>query len=196
MGIDNDTNTADDASQAEHRRFLNAVEEQATQEQQVNHSRRKFLKGVGTVGAAAAATTGGVALGKASWGGESLKDAFGDFFQDHYKRMTPEEIQDALARIERKAKRRFGVDITCENTPPKDGVVFGYALNIAKCQGYRDCVEACVKENNHGRESQMQYIRVVELDHGDLNLENSNHHDLVLPRGCTAFVIRAHDCSP
>jgi len=105
-----------------------------------------------------------------------MQDAFGSFFQDQYKRMTPEEIEEALARIERKAKRRFGVDIKCEDTPPIPGVVFGYALNISKCKGYRDCVYACVKENNLGRDSQIQYIRVLEMDKNTRNLENSEHY--------------------
>ena len=82
----------------------------------VSHSRRKFLKGIGTITAAAGAT----ASMKPAWGGATLQDAMGDFFQDHYQRMTPEEMADALARIERKAQRKFGREITCGNTPPLD----------------------------------------------------------------------------
>ncbi len=153
----------------EHRRLLDAIDEHATEP---DHSRRKFLKGLGHVGAATAA-----ASSMPAWGGSSLGDAFGDFFQDHYQRMTPDEIQQALARIERKAQRRYGVDITCENTPPQPGVVFGYALNISRCKGYRDCVSACVKENNHGRDPEStQYIRVLEMEKGSRDLEHSEHY--------------------
>ncbi|MHC4316801.1 MAG: 4Fe-4S dicluster domain-containing protein, partial [Planctomycetota bacterium] len=53
---------------------------------------------------------------------------------------------------------------------------FGYAINISKCKGYRDCVYACVKENNLGRDSQMQYIRVLEMEQGTHNLEKSDHY--------------------
>lgn len=134
----------------------------------VSHSRRNFVKGLGAVGVAAA--TG------PAWGGATLREAMGDFFQDHYQRMSREEIDDALARIERKAERQFGKAITCENTPALPGVVFGYALNISKCKGYRDCVKACVKENNLGRGGQMEYIRVLELDKGDRDLERANHY--------------------
>jgi len=141
-----------------------------------DHARRKFLKGAGAVTGAAAATASGTAAGTMAWGGASLKDALGDFFQTHYRRMTPEEIQDALDRIERKARRKFGVDIRCKNTPPQEGVLFGYAINLSKCRGYRDCVNACVKENNHDRSSQMQYIRVLEMDQGSMNLEASDHY--------------------
>ena len=138
-------------------------------------SRRTFLKGVaaaGVAGTAVAATAAGVP----SWGGESMQDALGGFFQDQYQKMTDEEMADALSRIERNAKRKFGVDISCEDTPPIEGVVFGYAINISKCKGYRDCVHACVKENNLGRDSQMQYIRVLEFTKGTRKLESADHY--------------------
>ncbi|MBL8541869.1 MAG: 4Fe-4S dicluster domain-containing protein, partial [Betaproteobacteria bacterium] len=137
-----------------------------------SHYRRRFLKGLGVVGVAAA----GAGPARAAWGGSTFQDALGDFFQDHYQRMTPEEMKDALARIERKAQRKFGVDITCVDTPPIPGVVFGYALNISKCKGYRDCVYGCIRENNQGRDSQVQYIRVLQMDKGSMNLEKSEHY--------------------
>jgi len=90
--------------------------------------------------------------------------------------MSPEEIEATLKRIERKARHKFGVEITCKNTPALEGVVFGYAINIGVCRGYRDCVYGCVKENNLGRDSQVQYIRVLELDHGNMNLDESDHY--------------------
>ena len=101
-------------------------------------ARRNFLRGVG-MGAAATAA-------QPAWGGETFQDAFAQFFQKDYRRMSAEEIQAALERIERRAKRRYDVDIDCQNTPPQEGVVFGYAINISRCKGYRDCVHACVKE--------------------------------------------------
>jgi len=133
-----------------------------------DQARRSFLRGLGLGSVAAAA--------KPAWGGESFGDALADFFQKHYQRMTPEEIDETLARIERKAEQRYGVAIDCQNTPPQPGVVFGYAINIGRCKGYRDCVHACVKENNLGRDSQVQYIRVLQMDQGDSNLEHSEHY--------------------
>lgn len=159
----------------------------------ISHSRRRFLKGIGTITAAAGAT----ASMKPAWGGSTLQDAMGDFFQDHYQRMSPEEIADALSRIERKAQRKFGREIECENTPPLAGVVFGYALNISKCKGYRDCVSACVKENNLGRGGQMEYIRVVELEKGRRDLHNADHyydHDLVPQEGKEYMPIQCMQC--
>ncbi|VFN00585.1 MAG: prokaryotic molybdopterin-containing oxidoreductase family, iron-sulfur binding subunit [Candidatus Kentron sp. G] len=130
-------------------------------------SRRRFLAALGSTGAAALA---GAAVGTPAWGGSTLAEALAGFFQDHYQRMTPEEIREALARIERRAKERYGVEIRCQNTPPLPGVVFGYALNISKCKGYRECVHGCVQENNQGRGSQLQYIRVLEMDRGGMDL--------------------------
>jgi len=167
----------------------------------VNAYRRKFLKGLGLLTASAGATTAVAAAAKAatepSWGGATLRDAMGDFFQDQYQRMTPQEISEALARIERKAKRKFERDIQCENTPPIEGVVFGYALNISKCQGYRDCVKACVEENNLGRDGQMEYIRVLELDKNDRNLHNADHYynpELVPQAGKEYMPVQCMQC--
>lgn len=136
----------------------------------VDHYRRKFLQRLGLTTAVA------VGAGKArlAWGGRTLGDTFADFFQQHYRRMTPEELQETLHRIERKAKQQYGVDITCTDTPPLEGVVFGYAINITKCRGYRDCVEACVQENNLARD--IRYIQVLELDKGSLNLETADRY--------------------
>jgi Fe-S-cluster-containing dehydrogenase component len=134
-------------------------------------ARRKFLGGAVT----ATAAVGG-ATATPAWGGSTFMDAMGAFFQDHYLRMSDEEIADALGRIERRAQRQHGVDITCKDTPAQPGVVFGYALNISKCQGYRDCVSACVRENNQGRDSQLQYIRVLEMPQGSRDIEKSEHY--------------------
>ena len=131
-------------------------------------ARRNFLRNVG-VGAAAA-------VAQPAWGGQTFQDAFAGFFQKDYRRMSAEEIAEALERIERKALDRYDVTIDCQNTPPQPGVVYGYAINISRCKGYRDCVHACVKENNLGRDSQIQYIRVLQLDQGDFNLEHSDHY--------------------
>ena len=138
--------------------------------------RRKFLAGLAEVGAAGAVAATAAGPARAAWGGSTLQDAMGSLFQDHYQRMSRDEIQAALQRIERKALRKHGVEIHCEDTPPIPGVVFGYALNISKCKGYRDCVAGCLKENNQGRDSQVQYIRVLQMDRGTMNLEQSEHY--------------------
>jgi molybdopterin-containing oxidoreductase family iron-sulfur binding subunit len=136
--------------------------------------RRRFLSRVAMAGAAGTVAGGAAAAG--AWGGETLKDAFAGFFQAHYQRMTRDEIGAALARIERRAKRVHGASIGCEDVRPMPGVVFGYALNVSKCKGYRDCVQGCVRENNPGRDSQVQYIRVLQMDRGSTDLHRAEHY--------------------
>jgi Fe-S-cluster-containing dehydrogenase component len=138
-------------------------------------SRRALLKKGGLLGTLAAFFGAGGALAQqATQEDGALADAWGDFFQQHYKKLSREEIQSAIERIQRKARREYGVELEVGNDPPREGVVFGYALNISKCKGTRRCVEACVAENNQSRDSQIQYIRVLELDHGHVDLTHGN----------------------
>jgi molybdopterin-containing oxidoreductase family iron-sulfur binding subunit len=142
---------------------------------------RRLVLGAGALMGAVAALLGGrsaLAQATTAAGGaaEPLSDLLGRLFQKHYQRMSPDEVKQAVARIERRAKRQLGEDITVGTEPAMEDVVFGYALNISKCKGVRKCVEACVAENNTGRDSSMQYIRVLELDHGDMNLNRGDHY--------------------
>ena len=146
----------------------------------VGVTRRVVLAAGALVGAVAALFGGRSALaqaGKATGAdAEPLSDMLGRLFQKHYQRMSPDDVKEAVGRIERRAKRQYEADITVGTEPAMEGVVFGYALNISKCKGVRKCVEACVAENNTGRDSSMQYIRVLELDHGDMNLNRADHY--------------------
>jgi molybdopterin-containing oxidoreductase family iron-sulfur binding subunit len=142
---------------------------------------RRLVLGIGALVGAVAALFGGrsalAQAAKAAGGGdEPLSDLFGRLFQKHYQRMSPDEVKQAVARIERRAKREYGQDINVGTEPAMEGVVFGYALNISKCKGVRKCVEACIAENNTGRDSSLQYIRVLELDHGEMNLNRADHY--------------------
>ncbi|MGB9623655.1 MAG: 4Fe-4S dicluster domain-containing protein [Phycisphaerae bacterium] len=96
--------------------------------------------------------------------------------QKHYKEMTPEERQAVLDRIAREVKDRYGIRPTITDPPPMDGVEFVYALNISRCIGCRKCVHACVKENNESRAPEIQYIRVLKMEKGSIDVETSDHH--------------------
>jgi molybdopterin-containing oxidoreductase family iron-sulfur binding subunit len=151
-------------------------------------SRRDLLR---VVGAGAAAATA------ASCGSSTSSEAFADYFQQHYRKMSAEEIQSTIERLERKYAAKYGVEVDVANTPPIDGVVFGYAINISKCKGYRECVKACVLENNQSREPEIQYIRVMELDKGSMNLETADHyyeHDLVPQPGKFYLPVQCMQC--
>lgn len=143
-------------------------------------SRRSFLAKGGMLGAVAALAGTGAAVAQAEKVVQGdpgvVSDAFGSLFQKHYKKMSRKEVRAAIARIERRAKRRHGADITVGDEPPTDGVVFGFAINISKCKGLRRCAEACVAENNVGRGSSIQYIRVLELTQGGLDWDRADHY--------------------
>ena len=140
-------------------------------------SRRSLLKkgGVAGVFGALFGSTTAVAIGTVNPEHEPLADAFAAFFQRHYRRMSKDEIEAALARLEREAKRRHKTELRVTNEPPRPGVVFGHALNLSRCKGTRKCVTGCVTENNQSRTPAIQFIRVVELDNGTTDLHQSEH---------------------
>ena len=73
-------------------------------------------------------------------------------------------------------EKRFHVTPTVTDPPPLDGVEFVYGLNISRCIGCRRCVHACVKENNQSRTPEIQYIRVLEMEKGSIDVETAEHH--------------------
>ncbi len=141
-------------------------------------TRRRLLKKIGIAGFSGVAVVSGTTLAEhvTEDGVEEFSDSLASLFQSHYRRMSPEEVEATIARLQRKTKRKYGKNISIDTTHPLPNVLFGYALNISKCKGYRKCVDACVEENNQGRDTQIQYIRVLEMERGSMNLEESNHY--------------------
>lgn len=137
-------------------------------------ARRSFLRG------ATAAAGGLAALVAALNPLRELndKDEFTvqKFLQKHYKEMTQTDMEEALDRIRRQVEARYDVRPHLRDVKPLSGVEFVYALNLSRCIGCRKCVYACVNENNQSRSPQMQYIRVVEMPRGTLDMEKGNHH--------------------
>jgi hypothetical protein len=147
--------------------------------------RRKFLKGAAKLaalgGTAMLAGCGTEALGSS----EALKLRFQEFIKKNYRLMTPEEKDETVRRLERLAKMKRGVDVQMSQREPIEGVLFGYAFNVTRCEGYMECVAACVKENNLDRKSNTQYIRIFEMEHGEMTPEVGDgkyfHEVIVLP---------------
>ncbi len=131
-------------------------------------TRRSFLKGVSIAAAAGSAglVTGGCSSVASS---EEAKLKWDEFFKKNYRLMTQQEKDATVARLEKLAKLRYGLDVKMSNQEPRDNVLYGYAFNITRCKGYMDCVEACVQENNLDRRSKTQYIRLFEMDPGQLD---------------------------
>jgi Fe-S-cluster-containing dehydrogenase component len=95
--------------------------------------------------------------------------------QKYYKELTPEEMAAVLKRIENEVQARLGVRPRVRDLKPMDGVEFVYALNLTRCIGCRKCVHACVAENNPSRTPEIQYIRVLRMPHGSIDLEKADH---------------------
>ncbi len=112
-------------------------------------NRRQFL--YSAVGGLAAATLAG--------GG-----GLDELFRAHFHELTKDELQQILARLEKKYEKKFGQHVTVSATPAMEGVSFGYGLDLSRCIGCRRCVYACVKENNQSRSPQLTWIRVLEMD--------------------------------
>jgi len=158
-------------------------------------SRRSFLRG--SLGAA-----GGLAAFAAAI--SPLKDLDTEdltvekFLQKHYKEMTPEDKQRVLERIAAEVEKRYEVRPELRDLPPLDGVEFGYALHLGRCIGCRRCVHGCVAENNQSRKPEIQYIRVLEMPQGSIDVDRSNHyyHPAKVPaRGHYYMPVQCHQCA-
>lgn len=156
--------------------------------------RRDFLKaGVGTM--AALAAVGGVLEPLRSL---ATVPSAEEFLQQHYTRLSPEMLEEVLARIENEIGNRYGAEVHVGDYKPLDGVEFVYCLNLSRCNGSRRCVYACMKENNISPDHpEMAYIRVVEMPNDTLDLERGNVHydDKLVPKEASFYMpIQCHQC--
>ncbi|QXP54913.1 4Fe-4S dicluster domain-containing protein [Cellulophaga sp. HaHa_2_95] len=119
-----------------------------------------LLIGAGAVSTSCSVTTGDKSKEKAQIDWEEQ-------FKGNYKLMTDEEKQGTIERLMRSYELRTDKNISMTAENAAEDVLFGYAFNISKCQGYMNCVSACVEENNQDRNSEMQYIRIHEMKDGE-----------------------------
>ncbi|HOA60452.1 MAG: 4Fe-4S dicluster domain-containing protein [Verrucomicrobia bacterium] len=159
-------------------------------------SRRGFL------GKSAAAAAGLAALAAAMSPLRHLKEgdlpSVEDFLQKHYKEMTAAQKARALERIRERVRARHRVEAVVTDPPPMDGVEYVYGLNISRCIGCRKCVHACVAENNQSRAPELQYIRVLEMEKGSIDVETANHHYTppLVPRPDKWYMpVQCHQCA-
>ncbi len=134
-------------------------------------NRRQFITGVSTAvaGAGAALTALSPLLNARET--PTVKE----IFQKHYKKLTPEDKEIIFSRLEQKIAAQYGVQADIRDPKPLSGVTFGYALNIGRCIGCRKCAFACMKENNLSVDPQIQYIRVLKMPKGTIDLESAVH---------------------
>ena len=135
-------------------------------------SRRGFILGGVATAAGAAATAAALAPLR------HLKDrpSVEELLQSYFRELGPEDKEAVLERIRRQVEQRYGVRPNLTDPRPMDGVEFMYALSIGRCVGCRRCVHACVKENNQSRNPEIQYIRVLKMEKGTIDVEQSHHH--------------------
>ena len=128
----------------------------------------KFMRNTATAGAALASSS-------FSFGKEEKAERAGikmdEYFKSNYRMMTDEERNATIERLERLSEIDHGVKPHIKGTQAQPNTLYGYAFNISKCQGYGDCIEACVKENNQDRKTNMQYIKIFEMENGHMNME-------------------------
>ncbi|MDP2105584.1 MAG: twin-arginine translocation signal domain-containing protein, partial [Desulfobulbaceae bacterium] len=133
-------------------------------------SRRSFLKGLSIAAAAGSASLAtGCSLKSLPATSEEFSLKWEEYFKKNYRLMTQQEKDETVARLTRLAKLHDNLDLTISAQEPREKVLFGYAFNITRCEGFMDCVEACVQENNLDRTSKTQYIRVFEMEPGKLD---------------------------
>jgi Fe-S-cluster-containing dehydrogenase component len=159
-------------------------------------TRRGFLrKGAAAVGGAAALAAAMSPLRDVAPGDVPSLDKL---LQKHYKEMTSAETDAVLRRIASEVEKRFNVKPHVTAPPPLDGVEFVYALNLSRCIGCRRCVHACVKENNQSRVPEIQYIRVLKMEKGSIDVETSDHHynpPLVPEHDSYYMPVQCHQCA-
>lgn len=119
------------------------------------------------------------------------------FLQQHYKELDDTEMAAVLKRITTEVEERYKVRPDIKDVKPMDGVEFVYALNLGACIGCRKCVHACVEENNQSRDPEIQYIRVLEMPRGTIDIEKGDHtykHPKVPKDDHFYMPIQCHQC--
>ncbi len=136
--------------------------------------RRDFLKGAAKVAAMGSFAMVSGCGSELLASGEKRKLQWEEFFKTNYRIMTQQEKDATIARLERLAKIKKDVNIQMSSKAPIPGVLYGYAFNVTRCEGFMECVSACVKENNLDRKSKTQYIRIFEMEPGKMAPESGN----------------------
>ena len=164
------------------------IQEKIKQKLETKVDRRTFLKQF-MKGAVLFATLATPVKTKAfSWEG---------FFQKHYKELTAEDKKRIFAHLEEETKKQYGISVKIKDPPPIDGVEFVYCLDLSRCIGCRRCVHACVKENNQSRNPAIQYIKVLEMPKGSLDVEKGNLYyepEKVPQKGKYYMPVQCHQC--
>jgi len=156
-------------------------------------SRRSFLR----ASAGLAAGVAGIAAALTPLRDLDEFPSVEEFLQKHYKELGKDEMDEVLDRISGEVERQYGIRPHLRDLKPMNGVDFVYALNLTRCVGCRKCVHACVAENNQSRSPEIQYIRVLKMPNGTLDVERSQHDyasATVPEKGFYYMPVQCHQC--
>ena len=98
-----------------------------------------------------------------------------EYFKTNYRLMSADEKKGTVGRLQSLYENRTGKTVSIGTDGAVDNVLYGYAFNVSKCKGYMDCVNACVEENNQDRGTQMQYIRIHEIENGQVRFAGDDN---------------------
>ncbi len=135
--------------------------------------RRSFLKGMAGLAAAGSSLTLAGCSNNSPFSEENIL-RLKEYFKGNFTLMSQEDKNATIKRLERLAKIKDGLDLKISSKGPIPNVLFGFALNVSRCEGFMDCVQACVDENNIDRKTKTQCIRVFEIEHGEMNVQSGN----------------------
>ncbi len=83
---------------------------------------------------------------------------FQEYFKKYYRVMTQIERDKTVARLEKFVNLKQDITANIDTTKPAENVLYGYAFNVTRCEGFMECIQACVKENNLDRKSNTQCL--------------------------------------
>lgn len=135
------------------------------QKKEENNSRRNFLKKLPVL-----------AMGTAALASCSSEE-WDEFLQQNFRTLTKAEKEDILKNLEKKYSEKYGKEFVVSDKPAIEGVLFGYGLDLSRCIGCRQCVYACVGENNQSRDPQVHWIQVLQMENQKgIDVTHSNIH--------------------
>ncbi len=151
-----------------------------------NQSRRTFVK-----------QTSALALGTLALASCNTP-TFKEFLQKNFKTLTKKEKDEIVKNLEKEYTEKYGKKFSVSDKSAMDNTLFGYALDISRCIGCRNCVYACVKENNQSREPQIHWIQVLEMEkEKGIDFADANVHynpELVPEEGKFYVPIQCQQC--
>jgi molybdopterin-containing oxidoreductase family iron-sulfur binding subunit len=151
-----------------------------------------------------AVTTAAVSTAAVSTGGCS--EVLEEFMRRRLQELDRTEMDTLLADLEAKYERAYGREVNVEATPPIEGVLFAYGLDLTRCNGNRLCVHACVEENNQSRadpgaphDNPIEWITVLEMEKAkgvDLHHADAYYDPDTVPReGKFYFPVQCQQCA-